>query len=145
MSVSCGSTRDGCVCALSEWWEVCTCAPRLVCRGGDSVAICGPCGGSLLGVWGRRTHVAWMCVVSRVVHLCIHGCAWGGWMCLEGMYACAGMAFFFEIQVFAGKHAHLSSNAGSRLLALEFRTTWNCRKVPPDNPSLSGPSIRRSP
>ena len=105
------------------------------------MAICSPCGGSLLGVWGTCTHVVWMCVVSRVVHLCTRGSAWGGWTCLEGTYACAGMAFFFEVQVFAGKHAHLSSNAGSQTTCFRVQDTWNCRKVPPDIPFLSDLSI----
>lgn len=53
--------------------------------------------------------------------------------------------FFFEVQVFAGKHAHLSSNAGSQATCFRVQDIWNCRKVPPDNPFLSGLSIRRSP
>lgn len=122
------------VYAQSEWWGVCTCAPRLVCRGGDSVAICNPCGGSLLGVWERRTHVAWICVVSRVVYLCTHGSAWGGWMCLEGMYACAGMAFFFEVQLLAGKHAHLSSNAGSQAACFRVQDHLELQESTPRQP-----------
>lgn len=111
------------------------------------MAICGPRGGSLLGVWGRRTHVAWMCVVSRVVDLCTHGSAWGGWMCLEGMYVCLcrNGFFFFKSRYLLESMLISLQMLVPRLLALEFRTTWNCRKVPPDNPFLSGPSIRRSP
>ena len=42
------------------------------------------------------------------------------------MYACAGVAFLIEVQVFAGKHFHPSSNAGSRSIC--FRVTWECIK-----------------
>ena len=102
------------------------------------MAICSPCGGSLLGVWGTCTHVVWMCVVSRVVHLCTHGSAWGRWTCLEGMYACAGMAFFF----FLNSRYLLESMLTSlqmlvpRPLALEFRTLGTAGKCPQTTLSL---------